>query len=133
VFAAYVSDRGCAFIDRQLYRPQAWIKSPKRRAAHMPSDIRFAIKPEIGAEMIARAVAAGALFAWVATDTVSGIGEIEMLLRRAAKGYVLGVRATDQFNSWGANSDVAGTAAQALAPEAWQRLSRAMAARGLVC
>src|ERR671919_3217509 len=28
VFAAYVSDKGCAFIDRQLYLPKDWISKP---------------------------------------------------------------------------------------------------------
>src|SRR3954454_2498759 len=45
VFAAYVSDRGCAFIDRQLYLPQDWTNKPERRtAAHMPDHIRFVTK-----------------------------------------------------------------------------------------
>jgi SRSO17 transposase len=29
-------------------------------------------------------------FAWVAADSVYGIGHVEMALRRAGKGYVLG-------------------------------------------
>src|SRR3954453_11792303 len=33
VFAAYVSTKGHAFIDRQLYLPKAWTDSPERRAA----------------------------------------------------------------------------------------------------
>jgi SRSO17 transposase len=127
VFAAYVSRKGCAFIDRQLYLPREWINSPERRAtAHVPGNIHFATKPEIAAQMIARALVAGVPFAWVATDTIYGVGKIEMQLRRAGKGYVLGAHATDPFNSWGDKPDVAGTAeqiAQALAPEAWQRLS----------
>jgi SRSO17 transposase len=127
VFAAYVSRKGCAFIDRQLYLPREWINSPERRAtAHVPGNIHFATKPEIAAQMIARALVAGVPFAWVATDTIYGVGKIEMQLRRAGKGYVLGAHATDPFNSWGDKPDVAGTAeqiAQALAPEAWKRLS----------
>jgi hypothetical protein len=41
--------------------------------------------------MIARAIAASVPFKWVAGDTVYGVGDIEQLLRRAGKGYVLGV------------------------------------------
>ena len=33
----------------------------------------------------------GVPFTWVAADTVYGVGDIEMALRRAGKGYVLGV------------------------------------------
>src|SRR5215211_3551264 len=37
VFAAYVSDRGHALIDRTLYLPKAWTDDPARRAAtHIP-------------------------------------------------------------------------------------------------
>src|SRR5215210_5626498 len=98
VFAAYVSDKGCAFIDRQLYLPQDWTNKPARlAAAHVPDSLHFVTKPEIAAQMIARALAAGVPFAWVAADTIYGVGAIEMQLRRAGKGYVLGAHATDQF------------------------------------
>src|SRR3954451_499535 len=40
VFAAYVSDKGHAFIDRRLYLPQDWTKNPARlRAAHVPEAV----------------------------------------------------------------------------------------------
>src|SRR4051812_47421808 len=102
VFAAYVSRHGHGFIDRALYLPKAWADDPARRAAaHVPPDTFFATKPVLALAMIARAIAAGVPFAWVTADTVYGTGEIEMALRRAGKGYVLGVSATSQFNSWG--------------------------------
>ena len=56
-----------------------------------------------------------------------------MALRRAGKGYVLGVNANGQFNSWGAKPEVAGTAeaiAQELKPAAWQRLSAGEGTKG---
>jgi SRSO17 transposase len=135
VFAAYVSRKGCALIDRQLYLPQDWIKSPERRAAaHVPDTVCFATKPQIAAQMIERAIATGVPFDWVASDTVYGVGSIEMLLRREAKGYVLGASATDPFGSWGKSPPVAGTAAQiaqALPAEAWARLSAGDGTKGL--
>ncbi len=134
VFAAYVSDRGYAFIDRQLYLPQDWTNKPERRtAAHVPDNLHFVTKPQIAAQMIERAIAAGVPFDWVATDTVYGVGKVEMQLRRAGKGYVLGAHATDQFSSWIDKPEVAGTAekiAQALAPEAWTRLSAGDGTKG---
>jgi SRSO17 transposase len=134
VFAAYVSDKGCAFIDRQLYLPQDWTNKPERRtAAQVPDSIRFVTKPEIAAQMIERAIAAGVPFDWVATDTVYGVGRIEMQLRRANKGYVLGAHATDPFSSWIGKPEVAGTAeqiAQELAPGAWKRLSAGDGTKG---
>ena len=134
VFAAYVSEKGCAFIDRQLYLPQDWTNKPARLAAAcVPDSIRFVTKPEIAAQMIERALAAGVPFAWVATDTVYGVGKVEMLLRRAGKGYVLGAHATDQFSSWIDKPEVAGTAeqiAQALSPQAWTRVSAGDGTKG---
>jgi SRSO17 transposase len=127
VFAAYVSDKGCAFIDRQLYLPKDWVNTPERRtAAQVPTSIDFVTKPEIALQMIECALAAGVPFGWVATDTVYGVGRIEMQLRRAGKGYVLGAHATDRFSSWIGKSTVAGTAeqiAKALPSKAWRRLS----------
>src|SRR3712207_6109160 len=134
VFAAYVSDKGCALIDRQLYLPKDWINnSIRRQAAHVPDSLHFVTKPEIATEMIARALAEGVPFAWVAADTIYGVGAVEMQLRRAGKGYVLGAHATDQFYSWIGKPEVAGTAeeiAQELAPGAWKRLSAGDGTKG---
>jgi SRSO17 transposase len=120
VFAAYVSSKGHAFINRALYLPMAWIDDPARRAtAHVPEGVTFATKPQLARAMIERAIAADVPFAWVAADSIYGVGEIEMALRHAGKGYVLGVSATHQFNSWGRKPLRAGTAeaiAEELAP-----------------
>src|SRR3954451_24279424 len=65
--------------------------------------------------------------------TVYGTGAVEMALRRAGKGYVLGVSATSQFNSWGQRPPVAGTAAEIadkLDPSAWRRLPAGSEATG---
>ena len=134
VFAAYVSGKGHAFIDRALYLPKAWADDPARRAAaHVPQQIAFATKPHLARAMVERAIAAGVPFAWVVGDSIYGVSEVEMALRRAGKGYVLGVAATSQFNSWGAKPPVAGTAAEiasALDPSAWRRLSAGAGAKG---
>ena len=134
VFAAYVSRHGHAFIDRALYVPKGWAKDPARlAAAHVPQDVPFATKPRLALGMAERAIAAGVPFAWVAADAVYGTGEVEMALRRAGKGYVLGTSATQPFNSWGAKPVVAGTAeeiARALAPSAWKRLSAGEGTKG---
>ena len=60
--------------------------------------------------MIERAIAAGVPFAWVAADSVYGVGDVEMALRRAGKGYVLGVNSSHHFRSWQRKPPVAGTA-----------------------
>src|SRR5947209_14113503 len=101
VFATYASRHGHAFIDRTLYLPKEWTDDPGRLAtAHVPAEVGFATKPRLAGRMVERAIEAGVPFAWVAADSVYGVGEIEMALRRAGKGYVLGVNATQPFNAW---------------------------------
>src|SRR3954453_21573683 len=134
VFAAYVSGKGHAFIDRALYLPKAWADDAARRAAaHVLQQIAFATKPHLARTLVERAIAAGVPFAWVVGDSIYGVSEVGMALRRAGKGYVLGVAATGQFNSWGTKPSVAGTAAEiasTLGPSAWRRLSAGAGAKG---
>jgi len=134
VFAAYVSRHGHAFIDRTLYLPKAWTDDPVRMAAaHVPDGTSFATKPAIAAQMIERAIAAGVPFAWVAADSVYGVGAVERALRGAGKGYVLGVTSAHHFGSWHGKPAVAGTGAAIahdLDPAAWQRLSAGAGTKG---
>jgi SRSO17 transposase len=134
VFAAYVSTQGHAFIDRHLYLPKAWTGDPARlAAAHVPEDVKFATRPRLAVDMIERAIGAGVPFAWVAADSVYGVGEVEMALRRAGKGYVLGVARTAQFLSWDTPDLVSGTAeeiAATLPASRWVRRSAGAGTKG---
>lgn len=134
VFAAYVSARGHAFIDRALYLPKSWAGDPARLVAtHVPEAVAFATKPTLAVQMIRRALAADVPFAWVAADAVYGVGDVEQALRRACKGYVLGVKSDHHFGSWSGKPPVAGTAAEIardLEPGAWQRLSAGEGTKG---
>lgn len=134
VFASYVSRHGHAFIDRALYLPKAWTDDAGRMArAHVPDDTVFATKPALALAMIERALASNVPFSFVAADSVYGVGDIEMALKRAAKGYVLGVNANHPFRSWGKPLAVAGTAkdiAESLPEDAWQRLSAGEGTKG---
>jgi SRSO17 transposase len=134
VFATYASRHGHAFIDRRLYLPKAWTDDPARMAAaHVPPGTVFATKPALARQMIERAIVADVAFSWVAADTVYGVGDIEMALRRAGKGYVLGVASSHHFGSWGDRPPVAGTAeeiAKGLDASAWKRLSAGEGTKG---
>jgi len=111
VFAVYASRRGHAFIDRALYLPKAWTSDPARMAAaHVPTGTAFATKPALAVHMIARAIAAEVAFAWVAADSVYGVGDVEQALRKAGKGYVLGVNSNHHFGTWKGKPRIAGTA-----------------------
>jgi len=134
VFASYVSRHGHAFVDRALYLPREWTDAPKRlKTAHVPDEVGFATKPQIARRMIARAIAAKVPFSFVAADSVYGTGDIETMLRKAGKGYVLGVASNRVFRSWGKKQLVGGTAAkiaQDLPKSAWRRLSSGEGTKG---
>ena len=134
VFAAYVSRHGHAFIDRALYLPKGWTDDPARlKATYVPGDIGFSTKPQLAAEMIERALAAGVPFRWVAADSVYGVGDIERDLRQAGKGYVLGVNSNHWFASWGKPQRVVGTAEEIAKTQRrsdWRRLSAGAGTKG---
>jgi SRSO17 transposase len=134
VFACYVSRHGHAFIDRTLYLPKSWTDDPARMsAAPVPEETGFATKPALAATMIERALAAKVPFGWVAADSVYGVGAIETVLRRAGKGYVLGVSSDHRIHSWGKARAIAGSAgavAQSLSPSDWLRLSAGEGTKG---
>ena len=134
VFACYVSPHGHAFMDRALYLPKAWTDDPARmKAAHVPEKTAFATKPALAVGMIERAMATAVPFAWVAADSVYGVAGVERALRRAGKGYVLGVASNHSVTSWGKAKPIAGTAesvAQGLRPSDWKRLSAGDGAKG---
>ena len=134
VFAAYVSRHGHAFIDRALYLPKEWTDDPGRlEATYVPTDTGFATKPKLATRMIARAIAASVPFKWVAADTVYGVGDIEQQLRKAGKGYVLGVSSAHVFNSWGKRRSVSGTAVEIASTRRssdWKRLSAGDGTKG---
>ncbi|CAI7979098.1 transposase [Frankia sp. Hr75.2] len=74
VMCTYASEHGHAFTDRELYLPEVWTDDPARcRAAGVPAGCRFATKPRLAVEMLARAVEVGTPFRWVAAD--SGYGK----------------------------------------------------------
>jgi SRSO17 transposase len=134
VFAAYVSARGHAFIDRALYMPKSWTSDPARLAAtHVPESVTFNTKPALAVQMIQRTLAANVPFSWVAADAVYGVGDVEQALRRACKGYVLGVKSDHYFGSWAGKPVVAGKAeeiAKGLDPDVWKRLSAGEGTKG---
>src|SRR5215469_15903975 len=49
VFLSYVSSRGHTLLDRELYLPKSWTDDQERcREAHVPPEVTFATKPELG-------------------------------------------------------------------------------------
>lgn len=130
VFACYASRHGHALIDRALYLPKVWTDdAPRMRAAHVPDGISFATKPALALAIIQRAIDANVPFAFVAADSVYGTYDVEMALRRANKGYVLGV-SSDHHLHGGEIKGMAKTIAKGLSDTAWQRLSCGEGSKG---
>ena len=113
---------------------KAWTDDKERlKTAHVPIKTTFATKPQLAVNMIERAITAGVRFTWVTADSVYGVGALETILRRAGKGYVLGVNSTHPFNSWDRDVPVAGTTediARSLNASARQRLSAGDGTKG---
>jgi SRSO17 transposase len=93
VFLAYASERGQAFIDRELYLPEEWASDEHRREwAGVPEEVGMRTKPELAKEMLLRALEAGVKAEWVLADSVYGdTRRLGMLLEERGQPYVLAV------------------------------------------
>jgi SRSO17 transposase len=93
VFMAYASERGQAFIDRELYLPGEWAKDEERREqAGVPEGVGMRTKPELAREMLGRAMDAGVKASWVVADSVYGdTRRLGMFLEERGQPYVLAV------------------------------------------
>jgi len=73
VFLAYVSRRGKALIDEELYLPKEWARDKKRRKeAGVPRYVKFRTKQELALQMIKRAAEGPLPALWVACDDFYG-------------------------------------------------------------
>ena len=71
VFLGYVTAKGRALLDRELYVPKAWADdAPRRKEAGVPAAIGFATKLVLARQMIDRALAAGVPARWVTADEI---------------------------------------------------------------
>jgi hypothetical protein len=93
VFLAYASERGRAFLDRELYLPEEWAADPARRTeAGVPAQASFATKGQLARAMLGRAFAAGVPAAWVTGDAVYGDdGRLRRWLEEQGRAYVLAI------------------------------------------
>ena len=72
VFAAYLSEKGYALIDRRLYMPKQWFTKkfvPKRERCGVPEDLTFEKKTELAWDMFKAIIDHKAIpFRWVLCD-----------------------------------------------------------------
>ena len=84
VFSAYVTARGQAWADFDVYMPDRWAGDlARRRDAGIPDDLVFATKPQLAMDQLERLLAAGLPARWAAFDEV--YGRSEKLRKQAAK------------------------------------------------
>ena len=83
-------------VDFALYLPQSWTDNPARRAeAHIPKEVTFKTKPELGLEMIERAVADGLPTGLVLADSAYGDNtEFRRRVRCEGLDYAVGLHCT---------------------------------------
>ena len=95
VLVWYASERGAAFLDRDLYVPEEWVADPVRcREAGIPEGSTLTSKGELAKGMLARAFAAGVPADWVVGDTLYGYDELRLFLEEQHKHYVLAIPET---------------------------------------
>lgn len=83
-------------VDFALYLPESWTEDPARRAeAHIPKEVKFKTKPELGIEMIERAVADGFPTGLVLADSAYGDNsEFRRHVRCEGLDYAVGLHRT---------------------------------------
>ena len=76
VYLGYASRKGYSLLDGQLFMPDEWFDethSERWSARGVPEELVFQTKPEIGLELLKKAVKRGDLpFQWVAADELYG-------------------------------------------------------------
>jgi SRSO17 transposase len=102
VFLTYVTARGYAPLDRQLYLPREWADDPQRReATHVPEHVAFQESWRIGLKLLDRC-RGDIPFGWVAGDDEFGRATaFRAQLRARRLRYVLDVPANTSVRDLG--------------------------------
>jgi SRSO17 transposase len=137
VFLSYVTAKGHALIDRELYLPLDWGEDrDRRRTAGIPESVRFLTKPELAVQMIERLWKAAVPISWVVADTVYG-GNLDLRtwLETHQYAYVLAVACNEPvgirtLDGQRRRVDVGEVEALRLAAHEWQRLSMGEGTKG---
>jgi len=140
VFLAYVTERGYAPLDRQLYLSEEWAADAKRRQeCHVPAGVTFQESWRIGLALIERS-RVGLPFGWVAGDDEFGRATaFRAELRSRRLRYVLEVpantliRALDEAPAAGKRRPPwrrVDAWAQALPASRWRKFTRGDGAKG---
>jgi SRSO17 transposase len=104
VFAAYVSAKGYALVDKQLFMPESWFDddhAERRAKCRVPQDLTFHSKPELAAAMLRAIEHAGQLpFRYIAADSVYGNSPVFLGAMEACVGCVYMVGISSETRAW---------------------------------
>jgi SRSO17 transposase len=131
VFLAYVSPKGRALIDRELYLPKSWTEDRERCAeAGIGDEVEFATKPVLAARMLQRLLDAGVDVPWFTADEAYGDNPgLRTWLEEHGLDYVMAVSCDDRFTT--PRGPVRADELAATAPrKGWQRLSAGAGGKG---
>lgn len=131
VFLTYVSAKGRALIDRELYLPVSWTDDPDRcTEAGIGADVAFATKPELAARMLGRLLDSGADVGWFTADEAYGDNPgLRLWLEHRDLNYVMAVSCDQRFTT--PRGPVRADHLAASAPKrGWQRLSCGPGSKG---
>ncbi|MGH3628533.1 MAG: IS701 family transposase [Sciscionella sp.] len=131
VFLTYVSTRGRALIDRELYLPRFWTADRERCAeAGIAEQVAFATKPELARRMLARLLDAGVGIGWFTADEAYGDNPgLRAWLEGNDLNYVMAVSCDQRFitPTGPARAD---ELAHSAPRKGWQRVSAGAGSKG---
>ena len=131
VFCAYVTGKGRALIDRELYLPKSWTEDRDRcREAGVPDDVAVRDQARAGPADAGPGLDAGVPAAWVTADEAYGRdGKFRDWLEQRRIGYVVAV-ASNQAVRGDAGASRADVLAAHAPDQAWKRRSCGNGSKG---
>lgn len=131
VFLTYVSTKGRALIDRELYLPASWIADRERCAeAGIDDQMEFATKPELAQRMLQRLLDTGASIGWFTADEAYGDNPgLRTWLEDHGLNYVMAVSCDHRFTT-PTGPVHADELTRSAAGKGWQRLSAGQGSKG---
>lgn len=99
MFLTYVSSKGRALIDRELYLPVSWTEGRDRcREADIADEVPFATKPELARQMLARLLDAGVdIGAFTADEAYGDNPGLRTWLESQHVNYVMAMSCDTRF------------------------------------
>lgn len=131
VFLTYVSAKGRALIDRELYLPASWIDDRQRcQETGIGAEIEFATKPMLAQHMLERLLDSGVDLGWFTADEAYGDNPgLRAWLEQRSLNYVMAVSCDQRFST-PTGPARADELARNAPRKGWQRLSAGLGGKG---